>query len=150
MNKKNKKILLTGGAGYIGSHVCNLLLDNGFEVTVVDNLVTGNEKLISTKAKFINCDISDNKKINSLLENDNFFLVMHFAGLTRVDESIKHPEKYFEYNFEKAKIFLKSCINNNLKKIIFSSTAAVYGNPNESNVKEDSKLNPLNPYLIQN
>ena len=74
MNKKNKKILLTGGAGYIGSHVCNLLLDNGFEVTVVDNLVTGNEKLISTKAKFLNCDISDNKKINSLLENDNFFL----------------------------------------------------------------------------
>jgi len=148
MNKKNKKILLTGGAGYIGSHVCNLLIDNGFEVTVVDNLVTGNEQLISRKAKFINCDISDNKKINSLLENDNFFLVMHFAGLTRVDESIKHPEKYFEYNFEKAKIFLKSCINNNLKKIIFSSTAAVYGNPNESNVKEDSKLNPLNPYSV--
>ena len=74
---------------------------------------------------------------------------MHFAGLTRVDEFIKHPEKYFEYNFEKAKIFLKSCINKS-KKIIFSSTAAVYGNPNESNVKEDSKLNPLNPYSFQN
>ena len=146
MNKINKKILLTGGAGYIGSHVCNLLLDNGFEVTVIDNLVTGNEKLIPRKSNFINCDISDDKKINSLLKNDNFFLVMHFAGLTRVDESLKNPDKYFEYNFEKAKIFLKLCINNNLKKIIFSSTAAVYGNTNVSNVREDNKLNPLNPY----
>ena len=92
MNKINKKILLTGGAGYIGSHVCNLLLDNGFEVTVIDNLVTGNEKLIPRKSNFINCDISDDKKINSLLKNDNFFLVMHFAGLTRVDESLKNPD----------------------------------------------------------
>ena len=143
---KKKKILLTGGAGYIGSHVCNLLLDNGFEVTVIDSLVTGNEKLIPRKAKFINCDISDEKKINSLFQSDKFFLVMHFAGLIRVDESIKYPKKYFEYNFEKAKTFLKLCIQNNLKKIIFSSTAAVYGNPDVSNVKENDKLNPLNPY----
>ena len=143
---KKKKILLTGGAGYIGSHVCNLLLDNGFEVTVIDSLVTGNEKLIPRKAKFINCDISDEKKINSLFQTDKFFLVMHFAGLIRVDESIKYPKKYFEYNFEKAKIFLNLCIQNNLKKIIFSSTAAVYGNPDVSNVKENDKLNPLNPY----
>ena len=71
MNKQ-KKILLTGGAGYIGSHVCNLLLDKGFEVTVVDSLVTGDEKLIPRKAKFINCDISD-EKINSLLQTDKFF-----------------------------------------------------------------------------
>ncbi len=145
MNKQ-KKILLTGGAGYIGSHVCNLLLDKGFEVTVVDSLVTGDEKLIPRKAKFINCDISDEKKINSLLQTDKFFLVMHFAGLIRVDESIKYPKKYFEYNFEKAKIFLKLCIENNLKKIIFSSTAAIYGNPDVSNVQEDTSPNPLNPY----
>ena len=141
-----QKILLTGGAGYIGSHVCNLLLDKGFEVTVVDSLVTGDEKLIPRKAKFINCDISDEKKINSLLQTDKFFLVMHFAGLIRVDESIKYPKKYFEYNFEKAKIFLKLCIENNLKKIIFSSTAAIYGNPDVSNVQEDTSPNPLNPY----
>ena len=145
MNKQ-KKILLTGGAGYIGSHVCNLLLDKGFEVTVVDSLVTGDEKLIPRKAKFVNCDISDEKKINSLLQTDKFFLVMHFAGLIRVDESIKYPKKYFEYNFEKAKIFLKLCIENNLKKIIFSSTAAIYGNPDVSNVQEDTSPNPLNPY----
>ena len=143
---KQKKILLTGGAGYIGSHVCNLLLDKGFEVTVVDSLVTGDEKLIPRKAKFVNCDISDEKKINSLLQTDKFFLVMHFAGLIRVDESIKYPKKYFEYNFEKAKIFLKLCIENNLKKIIFSSTAAIYGNPDVSNVQEDTSPNPLNPY----
>ena len=145
MNNK-KRILLTGGAGYIGSHVCNLLLDKGFEVTVIDSLVTGHEKLIPRKAKFINCDISDEKRINALFKADKFFLVMHFAGLIRVDESIKYPKKYFESNFEKSKIFLKLCIQNNLKKIIFSSTAAVYGNPDVSNVKENNSLNPLNPY----
>ena len=103
--KKKKKILLTGGAGYIGSHVCNLLLDNGFEVTVIDSLVTGNEKLIPRKAKFINCDISDEKKINSLFQSDKFFLVMHFAGLIRVDESIKYPKNILNITFKKQNFF---------------------------------------------
>ena len=146
MNNINKKILLTGGAGYIGSHVCNLLLDNGFEVTVIDSLITGNQILIPKKAKFIKCDISDEKKINQLLKAEKFLLVMHFAGLIRVDESVKEPKKYNEYNFEKAKIFLNLCIKNNLKKIIFSSTAAVYGNPDKTNVQESDIINPLNPY----
>ena len=141
-----KNILLTGGAGYIGSHVTNLLIDRGCNVTVIDNLITGNKTLINPKAKFINCDIADTKNISEVLINNKFDVVMHFAGLIRVDESVKEPEKYNEFNFEKAKIFLDTCFENGLKKIIFSSTASVYGNPVKNNVSENDDLNPLNPY----
>ena len=141
-----KNILLTGGAGYIGSHVTNLLIDQGCNVTIVDSLITGNKALLNPKAKFINCDIADTKKILKILINNKFDIAMHFAGLIRVDESVKEPEKYNEYNFEKAKIFLDTCIENGLKKVIFSSTASVYGNPIKNNVSESDDLNPLNPY----
>ena len=141
-----KNILLTGGAGYIGSHVTNLLIDQGSNVTVIDNLITGNKNLINPKAKFINCDIADKKNISEVLINNKFDVVMHFAGLIRVDESVKEPEKYNEFNFEKAKIFLDTCFEHGLKKIIFSSTASVYGNPIKNNVSENDDLNPLNPY----
>ncbi len=140
------KVLITGGAGYIGSHVCNLLLDKGFEVTVIDNLITGNKKLVPEKAKLVVSDIADEKKIENLLNSEKFDLVMHFAGLIRVDESVKNPKKYNEFNFEKAKTFLNICFRNKLTKIIFSSTASVYGNPNKQKVLESDKLNPLNPY----
>jgi UDP-glucose 4-epimerase len=141
-----KNILLTGGAGYIGSHVTNLLIDQGCNVTIVDNLITGNKTLLNPKAKFINCDIADTRNISKILINNEFDIVMHFAGLIRVDESVNEPERYNEFNFEKAKIFLNTCFENGLKKIIFSSTASVYGNPIKNNVSENDDLNPLNPY----
>ena len=140
------KILLTGGAGYIGSHVSHLLIDDGNEVTIIDSLITGHKVLIPKKAKFENCDIADDKKITEIINRDKFDLVMHFAGLIRVDESLKEPEKYNEYNYIKAKSFLNTCINNNLNKIIFSSTASVYGESDNKKVSEKDKLNPLNPY----
>ena len=145
MNKK-QNILITGGAGYIGSHVANLLLDNNYNVTIIDNLITGNRQLIPKKANFFNCDISNQKEVTKIINQKKFDLVMHFAGLIRVDESIKKPEKYYEFNYEKAKVFLNTCIKNDLKKIIFSSTASVYGNPKEDNVSENDPLDPLNPY----
>ena len=141
-------ILITGGAGYIGSHVCNLLIDKGNKVTVVDNLVTGNKELVSKKAKFLISDIADEKKIEKLIAQENFDLVMHFAGLIRVDESVKEPKKYNEFNYEKAKIFLNICFKNNLNKVIYSSTASVYGNPKNQKVKEVDPTNPLNPYAV--
>jgi len=141
-----KKFLITGGAGYIGSHVTNLLIDKGYDVTVIDSLITGNKKLINKKANFINCDIADKKIIDALLVKNTYEVVIHFAGLIRVDESVNEPDRYNEFNFEKAKIFLETCFKNNLKKIIFSSTASVYGNPIKDNVSENDKLNPLNPY----
>ena len=142
------RILITGGAGYIGSHVCNLLLDKGFKVTVIDNLITGNKELVPKKAKLIIADIADEKKIENVITNEKFDLVMHFAGLIRVDESVKEPEKYNEFNFEKAKKFLNICFKNKLFKIIFSSTASVYGSPKKQRVLETDSLEPLNPYAI--
>lgn len=146
MTESNKNILVTGGAGYIGSHVTNLLIDKGFDVTIIDSLITGNKTLINQKATFINCDIVDEKIINDILKKKKYEIVIHFAGLIRVDESVDNPDKYNEFNFEKAKIFLQTCFNNNLKKVIFSSTAAVYGNPKNLNVTEEDDLSPLNPY----
>ena len=142
------RILITGGAGYIGSHVCNLLLDKGFKVTVIDNLITGNKELVPKKAKLIIADIADEKKIEDVITNEKFDLVMHFAGLIRVDESVKEPEKYNEFNFEKAKKFLNICFKNKLFKIIFSSTASVYGSSKKQKVLETDPLDPLNPYAI--
>jgi len=141
-----KNILVTGGAGYIGSHVVNLLIDKGFNVTVIDSLVTGNLKLINKNAQFYEFDIADEKNVNKILIKNHFDIVMHFAGLIRVDESVKEPQRYNEYNYTKAKVFLDNCIKNNLKKIIFSSTASVYGNPKSLKVSENDQLNPLNPY----
>jgi UDP-glucose 4-epimerase len=146
MSKSSNNILVTGGAGYIGSHVTNLLIDKGYNVTVIDNLITGNKELVNKKANFINCDIADENIINNLIKKNKFEIVIHFAGLIRVDESIEQPERYNEFNFEKAKIFLDTCFKNDLKKIIFSSTASVYGNPKKLNVSEEDDLNPLNPY----
>ncbi len=141
-------ILLTGGAGYIGSSVAHYLIDQGHEVTIIDSLITGNRKLVPEKASFKLCDISDQKEISSIINNSKFDLVMHFAGLIRVDESIKEPEKYNEYNFYKAKVFFDTCFRNNLTKVLFSSTASVYGKPKNNIVDEEDELRPGNPYAL--
>ena len=117
MKKRVNHILVTGGAGYIGSHVVNLLLDKGYKVTIIDNLITGNKKLIPKKAKLKICDIADKYSVSELLKNNNFDAVMHFAGMIRVDESVKYPKKYYNYNYHKAKIFLETCFKYNLKKV---------------------------------
>ena len=141
-----KNFLLTGGAGYIGSHVAHTLIDEGHKVTIIDNLITGSKKIVPRKAKLIQCDISNKKEITKIINNNNFDIVMHFAGLTRVDQSIKFPKKYNDYNYKRAKIFIQTCFENDLKKIIFSSTASVYGNPKGKKVSENDKLKPMNPY----
>ena len=141
-----KNILITGGAGYIGSHVCHLLIDNGFKITCIDSLITGNKKLLPKEVRLEILDVSEKEKVSNLIKSNNFELVMHFAGLIRVDESIKQPERYRDFNFLKAKSFLETCYENNLKKIIFSSTAAVYGDPKNNRVTEEDPVNPLNPY----
>ena len=141
------KILLTGGAGYIGSHTSLELIDYGHQVTIIDNLVNGSKKLLPSKADFLECDISDEKKISNLLKKNKFDVVMHFAGYTRIGESTEFPEKYYENNFEKPKKFFDICIKNNLNKFIFSSTGSVYGNVSiQKNIPEDYDKNPLNPY----
>jgi|TARA_X000000368_G_scaffold383233_1_gene340922 UDP-glucose 4-epimerase len=139
-------ILITGGAGYIGSHTANVFLDHGHAVTIIDSLVNGHLTLIPKKAKFLNCDIIDEKKVSSLLEKNKFDVVVHFAGFTRVAESVKDPDKYYDNNFEKPKLFFNYCLKYKLKKIIFSSTGSIYGNIDKKNILETDEACPINPY----
>ena len=110
-------ILLTGGAGYIGSHAALSLIDKGHSVTIIDNLITGTKRLIPKKAKYHECDIDDIKRVSKIFNNDKFDVVMHFAGLISVDDSVKEPERYRDFNFVNAKAFLESCYENSLKKV---------------------------------
>ena len=141
------RVILTGGAGYIGSHVALNLIDSGHDVHIIDNLSTGNISLIPNKAMFTKCDITDSAKIDDIFKTNQFDIIMHFAGYIQVEESVNFPEKYFKNNTTDAIKFFKICKNNNLNKVIFSSTAAVYGNSqNGNNVSEEDILKPENPY----
>ena len=140
-------ILLTGGAGYIGSHVVLALLDNGHSVSVIDDLSTGHRDLLPDNIQFLECNINNKNKVTALIKQNNFDALMHFAAFIKVEESIKNPEKYFTNNTDNAINLFKTCFENNLKNIIFSSTAAAYGNPETNiNIPETELLRPLNPY----
>ncbi len=141
------KILLTGGAGYIGSHVLLSIVENKHEVIVIDDLSTGNKKLIPKNIKLINTNINNSEKISKLLVEENFDLLLHFAGFIQVEESVQNPEKYFKNNTDNAIELFETCYKHNLQNIIFSSTAAAYGNPsNNESIRENETLTPLNPY----
>ena len=141
------KILLTGGAGYIGSHVLLSILENKHEVVVIDDLSTGNKSLIPENIRLINANINDSEKISTILAEENFDLLLHFAGFIKVEESVQNPDKYFKNNTDNAIKLFETCFKHNLKNIIFSSTAAAYGNPiNNESITEEETLSPLNPY----
>jgi len=141
------KILLTGGAGYIGSHVLLSIIENKHEVVVIDDLSTGNKNLIPENIKLINTNINNSEKISNILTTENFDLLLHFAGFIKVEESVQNPDKYFKNNTDNAIKLFETCFKNNLKNIIFSSTAAAYGNPiNNESITEEETLSPLNPY----
>ena len=143
-------ILLTGGAGYIGSTTANLLLDQGHRVTVIDNLSTGNVKNIPKKAQFLKTDIANKIKIKRLFKKNAFDIIIHFAAFIDVEESIRKPKKYINNNYLKTKKFLEICKLYNQKKIIFSSTAAVYAGNDKTSIKENSKKNQLVHMQFQN
>ena len=137
--------LITGGAGYIGSCVSQFLIDKGHTVIIIDNLSTGLKKNIPKKAKLFKFNIQDTNKLNMLFDKNKIDIVMHFAAYINNEESIKRPKKYFQNNYLNGKKFFSSCIKNGIKKIIYSSTAAVYGNKNKKASESDS-LNPMSPY----
>jgi len=141
------KILLTGGAGYIGSHVLLSIIENNHDVVVIDDLSTGNKNLIPKNIKLINTNINNTEKISNILKEEKFDLLLHFAGFIKVEESVQNPDKYFKNNTDNAIDLFETCYKHNLRNIIFSSTAAAYGNPiNNDLIKEDEHLKPLNPY----
>jgi len=140
-------IIVTGGAGYIGSNIALALLDAGYEVTIIDNLSTGNERLIPSKAEFVKCNINDIEKLENLINKKKFTAIMHFAGFVEVEESVSNPEKYFENNTTNSIKLFDLCLKNGLSNIIFSSTATVYGNPTHKGlVSETDNIRPINPY----
>ncbi len=139
------KILVTGGAGYIGSHVVKLLGKRGYEVLVIDNLSTGHKEAVLYGNLEI-VDLAGKKEINKVLKEFNPDAVMHFAAAIEVAESVENPAKYYRNNTVNTLNLLESMVDNDIKNFIFSSTAAVYGMPEKVPVKEDSPLNPINPY----
>ncbi len=140
------KILLTGGAGYIGSHVALSLLDHGHRVHIIDDLSTGSEQLIPKSADFTHCNINNELEITKILKDKNFDALMHFAGFIQVEESVNNPEKYFTNNTDNSISLFNTCKSNSLKNIIFSSTASAYGNSKKQIVSEEDELFPQNPY----
>ena len=138
-------ILVTGGAGYIGSHVVQQLRSKNRNVFVLDNLSTGFQQAVQD-AELIKGDTGDKKLVSQLLEKHNIDAVMHFAAHTVVPESVSNPLKYYGNNTCSTRNLLECCATKGVKHFIFSSTAAVYGVPSAGLAREDSPLNPINPY----
>lgn len=139
------KILLTGGAGYIGSHTAKELFKAGYEVIILDNLSTGKKELAKYGELFVG-DLKDIESVRELFKKFKFNGVIHFASLSRVEESFNFPEKYYRENITNALNLLDCMKEFGTQFIIFSSSAAVYGNPLYTPIDENHPLNPINPY----
>lgn len=140
------KILVTGGAGYIGSHMTRSLLDNNHEVVIVDSLERGYKEAIDERAEFRQGNLLDKSIIQNVFKEFTFDAIIHFAAYISVEESMEKPALYFENNVQGALHVLEGMVANNVKKIIFSSTAAVYGNPKRIPIPEDHPKEPTNVY----
>ncbi|SMF75243.1 UDP-glucose 4-epimerase GalE [Pseudobacteriovorax antillogorgiicola] len=139
-------ILVTGGCGYIGSHVVRQLSECGYQVVIIDNLSTGSKENLIYDEKLVVGDISDSKLVESVFSQYRFDAVFHFAASIIVPESVKMPLKYYRNNTVNSINIFDACIRYGVNKIVFSSTAAVYGENELLQVTEDSPLNPTNPY----
>jgi UDP-glucose 4-epimerase len=139
------KVLVTGGAGYIGSHVVKALGINGDEILVYDNLSTGHESAL-LYGKLVKGDLSDIRFLDTVIEEFNPDAVMHFAALIQVEESVREPLKYYRHNIINTLNLLEVMKKNNIMNLIFSSTASVYGIPETIPITEEAPLSPINPY----
>ena len=142
-----KNILVTGGAGYIGSHAAAELLDSGYSVVVIDSLENGFMKLVDKRAKFYHGNVQDSNMMDKIFTENKIDAVMHFAGYIKVPESVVEPNKYYMNNTYTVMCLVESMRKNNIKNIVFSSTAAVYGDVKEPEpVDENHSKDPINPY----
>jgi UDP-glucose 4-epimerase len=138
-------ILITGGAGYIGSHVVKLLAEE-HKVVVLDSLEHGHKKAVDKRAVFVKGNVGNGKLLDWVFRRHKIHAVIHFAGYINVGESVSDPYKYYENNLWNSMQLLKAMKDHEVKRIVFSSTAAVYGNPEKVPIPEDSLLRPINPY----
>lgn len=139
-------ILVLGGAGYIGSHTVYELIDAGRDVVVADNLQTGFRAAVHPKARFYEVDIRNRKELDSLFEEEHIDGVIHFAASSQVGESMKDPLKYYDNNLCGTAVLLQSMVAHGIDKIVFSSTAATYGEPDRVPILEDDRTAPTNCY----
>ena len=146
-------VLVTGGAGYIGSHTCISLIEAGYELVVFDNFCNSSkesinrvEKIINKKINLYEGDIRNKDDLQAVFDNYNIDSVIHFAGLKAVGESVKTPLKYYDNNITGTITLCEVMQKNNCKNIVFSSSATVYGDPHTTPIKEDFPLSPTNPY----
>ena len=139
-------ILVLGGAGYIGSHTALELVKAGNEVVIADNLVTGYRKAIPEGAKFYEGDLRDSDFLDNLFHQEKIDAVIHFAAYSLVGESVTNPLKYYDNNLYGTKVLLEAMVKNNVGKIVFSSTAATYGEPENIPILESDRTCPTNPY----
>lgn len=140
------RVLVTGGAGYIGSHTCWQLIDAGYAVTVIDNFYSGQRWAVHPKAKLIEGDAGDQKLVREVLRDGRIDAVIHFAGHIVVPESVEDPLKYYRNNTCVSRNLIESCVMEGIANFVFSSTAAVYGIPQNVPVDEMAPLHPINPY----
>ncbi len=139
-------VLVTGGAGYIGSHAVLALLDSGWKVVVIDNLTTGFRWAVPETATFVEGDIGDQALVGRLIEEHGIGAIVHFAGSIVVPESVEQPLKYYENNTVKSRSLIESAVKGGVGHFIFSSTAATYGLPEQVPIVETSRTQPINPY----
>jgi UDP-glucose 4-epimerase len=138
-------VLVTGGAGYIGSHTVLQLLENKEDVVVLDSLEKGHREAVKVE-KFYEGDIRDEVILNKVFKENDIDSVIHFAAYSLVGESVLNPLKYYENNVYATTKLVRKMVDEGVKKIVFSSTAAVYGEPDSIPITENDKLNPTNPY----
>ena len=139
-------ILVLGGAGYIGSHTVYELINNNKDVVVIDNLETGYPEAVHPKARFYKGDIRDKQFLNSVFAKEKIEAVIHFAANSLVGESMTNPLKYYDNNLCGTKVLLEAMVENNIDKIVFSSTAATYGEPENIPILETDRTEPTNTY----
>lgn len=140
------RTLVTGGAGYIGATTVQALLDSGYEVIVYDNLSKGYAEAVPRSVRLVRGDIADRERLDRLLRDYRPEAVLHFAALIEAGESMKAPERYFSNNSASTLTLLESMLSSGVRKFIFSSTAALYGEPKRIPIQEDDELRPTNAY----
>lgn len=139
-------VLVLGGAGYIGSHTVYELIDNGTDVVIIDNFATGHIQAVHPKARLYKGDIRDRAFLDSVFEKEKIDAVIHFAAFSLVGESMVNPLKYYDNNLCGTKVLLEAMIAHDIKKIVFSSTAATYGEPEQIPILETDRTEPTNTY----
>jgi UDP-glucose 4-epimerase len=141
-----ERVLITGGAGYIGSIVASQLLEKGYQVTIFDNLGHGRRAAVPKGAEFVQGDVGDRAALDLLFHRQQVDGVMHFAALIEAGESMKVPEIYFRNNTATSLTLLEAVLAHRISRIVFSSTAALYGDPKRTPIEEDDALRPTNAY----